>query len=226
MPYLGYRVPFTKQHKKDAKIKSIAVDSKGNIYLKLFQKLSPYRIDSQGKPKPILPDASIENGAIILNSNFEQIKYFKTSLKKGFEKPKSLYLTDRSASFENFLGKLFYSIVERLHEAEMYSCMMKERCFVYYPTGITISPDEKIYVPFKGDKRFGVIDAAIFDLKGRMVGYWKQPKKSYRIDLDASYDEQLHFAFYDDYIFVGKTFTTYVENYNIIQKYILRKEAV
>jgi len=61
MPYLGYRVPFPKQHKKDAKIKSIAVDSKGNIYLKLFQKLSPYRIDSQGKPKPILPDASIEN---------------------------------------------------------------------------------------------------------------------------------------------------------------------
>lgn len=212
--FLGYKIPFSKNleiYEFSPIINDIGIDKRGNIYIKIED----------------LP--WFDKAIVVLGDNLEQKGYIRTVLKRGFEKPKPVYSKEmkRMVDYVEELSKI--GLVFHLFNTSQLSFIPEAGPGLYYANSMVISPDDKIYATFTGYKPFGIIDAMVFNLKGDMIGYWKQQERSYSEwyrnmqNTDKGFmDLELHIAFYKDYIFICRTIQDlpYLRHYNLIQKFI------
>jgi hypothetical protein len=191
--------------KEDGQVGGIIADNEGNLYL-------------------FSPDSTV----LMLDHEWNEKGYIETILKEGFEKPKPVYSSDykREVTYRDWLPK---DESFRSFSSDKFS-WIEGQPWLYFANGIYWSPDETIYVTFIGMKPFGVIDAMIFNKKGKMVAYWKRDQKSYSPWFEKLTDYQklvtteiwTEMAFYDNHIFIGRSFlagTPGKEGHTVIQMF-------
>lgn len=134
-----------------------------------------------------------EPSMIKLTPEWKEERTFEVILKKGFEPP-------RIKIYEKFFKKFDSTQMSWIDTEPGY----------YFPSSL-FTVGNRIYVTFLGSKPFGVIDAVIYDSKGKMVGYWKQEIRSHmdwfkRIGEDIEIvDTSLSLAQYNSSVFIGRT---------------------
>jgi len=200
--FAGKSIPHKKE---DGQVGGMIADNEGNLYL-------------------FSPDTTI----LMIDHQWNERGSIETILKEGFEKPKPVYSSDhkRDVTYKDWLpgGESFSNF-----SSEKYS-WIEGQPWLYFANAIYCSPDETIYVTLVGMKPFGVIDAMIFNKKGKMIGYWKRDQKSYSPWFTTLTDDQksvtlerwAEMAFYGDHIFIGKSFwagTPGKERRTVIQRF-------
>jgi len=134
-----------------------------------------------------------EPSMIKLTPEWKEERTFEVILEKGFEPP-------RIKIYERFFKKFDSTQMSWIDTEPGY----------YFPSSL-FTVGNRIYVTFLGSKPFGVIDAVIYDSKGKMVGYWKQEIRSHmdwfkRIGEDIEIvDTSLSLAQYNSSVFIGRT---------------------
>lgn len=210
MPITGKKVPFLRA---EANVTDIAVDRNGNLYL--------FAADTR---------------ILILDNQWNEKGYIKTVLKKGFERPKPVYDPDRKREirYDEEISKIT-GVSFRGFSSDKVS-WIESVPGLYYANRIHFSPEEELYVSFIGTKPFGIIDAMIFNKKGKMIGYWKHDKKSYSEWLDKltdlqqleTTDVELDIAFYGNNIFIGRMLEEGIRTgryHTVIQKFVKEGKA-
>lgn len=183
---------------KMERIGDMEADTTGNVYLLKY--------------KNIMEDSIV----VKLTPSWKEERIFKVILKKGFEASKIPEFEKRIPGFKG---------VKEFDTTQM-SWMEMEPGF-YFPSKLFFN-EKNLYVTFLGSKPFGVIDAVIYDPKGKMVGYWKQGSRSYMYwykslssDIEVI-DMALSVAGYGASIFLGRTMTIRTGAFyskNVIQKF-------
>lgn len=198
----------TSSHNEDGEVNGIIVDAEGNLYL-------------------FSPDTTI----LMLDREWNEKGQIETILSKGFEKPRPIYSPDlkREVTYRDWLSK-----DESFEDfsSDQYS-WIETRPWFYFANGMHQGPDGRLYVTMTGMKPFGVIDAMIFDKRGKMVGYWKRDQKSYLPWFEALTDFEKssttetgsEMAFHGNQVFIGKNFyagTSGSRRHTVIQKFARR----
>lgn len=135
---------------------------------------------------------------IKLTPEWKEERAFEVILKEGFELSK---IKEYDMLFKKFGIKKF--------DSTQMSWIDTEPGF-YFPSSL-FTDGNHIYVTFLGSKPFGIIDAVVYDKKGKMVGYWKQEMRSHmdwfkKISADIEIvDTSLSLAQYNSSIFIGRT---------------------
>jgi hypothetical protein len=183
---------------KVERIGDMEVDNYGNVYLLKYKNVTE---------DPVV---------LMLTPTWKEKKVFKVFLKEGFEASKTPEFEKRIPGFKG---------VKEFDTTQM-SWMETEPGF-YFPSNLFFD-GKYLYVTFLGSKPFGVIDAIIYDRKGKMVGYWKRKSRTYMnwyeslsSDVEVT-DKRLLAAGYGSSIFLGRTMTVRTGAFyskNVIQKF-------
>ncbi|MBI5632542.1 MAG: hypothetical protein HZA15_03590 [Nitrospirae bacterium] len=207
LPKVGTKIPLLKE---DGYVSDVAVDRDGNLYL--FSDDAP--------------------SIIKLDKQWQVIKQFNTTLKEGFVKPKPVYDPEQKREID------YTEVIFRAAGGGSFFNFSSDKLSrigngpgLYHADKIKFSPNEELYVSFIGNKPFGVIDAMIFDKTGKMLGYWKNDKKSYADWFDKLSDLQrletidtgMEIAFQGNRILIGRTLQegTIGRKYHaVIQEYV------
>jgi hypothetical protein len=223
---LGYKIPIERDEEEDAvlnyfgignaRINDIGVDNRENIYLKVEDRIG------------------LDKGVFILDKNLNKVGYIRTVLKKGFDRLNIPYISNPKERI-NYRMLLYKLVINKLLDIEYhifntaaFSGWLEGGPGLYSTSNLILDSDDNIYITFVGLKIFGVIDAMIFNNKGKMIGYWKQRDRIYtewiRNSLyevkDLKGDIELDIAFYKDFIYIGRVMSEGYKNNNIIQKFI------
>ena len=211
------------EYDQDGKlIKSEELESKIKAYTKLFrnallpwlmriERIVDMGVDNDGNIYLLMFKNITEKPTLVkLTPAWKEEREFKVILKEGFEAP-------RIKVYEKYFKGF---------DSTQWSWIETGPGF-YFPSSI-FSDGEYLYVTFLGLKPFGVIDAVIYDRKGKTVGYWKEESRShmewYR-NLDPNIevlDTNLSLTQYGSSIFVGRTMEIRTGAFymkNIIQRF-------
>jgi hypothetical protein len=169
--------------KAEGKVNDMAVDSYGNMYI-LAGTIKIFKYNKDFK--------EVESFEPILKEGFDaDVKVFNPETKKYEKYAKSWVKGFDSQKGSGFGLELRYYELDKLY----------------------FSRKDQLFVTFIGQKPFGAINAIIYNMNGKMIGYWKEQAKSnsgwYKSLTDVerikSKEINLALAFQGESIFVGKT---------------------